>query len=73
MVDNKGIRTFVNRKFCEMTGYPKEELIGYPAAKLYVEEENQKIFQEQRVKREKGEMTPTKLLLPTKMAIRFKS
>ncbi|MGD1153489.1 MAG: PAS domain S-box protein, partial [Syntrophales bacterium] len=26
MVDNKGIRTFVNRKFCEMTGYPKEEL-----------------------------------------------
>ena len=66
MVDNKGIRTFVNRKFCEMTGYPKEELIGYPAAKLYVEEENQKIFQEQRIKREKGEDNPYEIVITHK-------
>ena len=66
MVDNKGIRTFVNRKFCEMTGYPKEELIGYPAAKLYVEEENQKIFQEQRIKREKGENNPYEIVITHK-------
>jgi PAS domain S-box-containing protein len=66
MVDNKGIRTFVNRKFCEMTGYPKEELIGYPAAKLYVEEENQKIFQEQRIKREKGEDDPYEIVITHK-------
>jgi PAS domain S-box-containing protein len=66
MVDNKGIRTFVNRKFCEMTGYPKEELIGYPAAKLYVEEDNQKIFQEQRIKREKGEDDPYEIVITHK-------
>ena len=66
MVDNKGIRTFVNRKFCEMTGYPKEELIGYPAAKLYVEEENQKIFQEQRIKREKGKDNPYEIVITHK-------
>ena len=66
MVDNKGIRTFVNRKFCEMTGYPKEELIGYPAAKLYVEDENQKIFQEQRIKREKGEDNPYEIVITHK-------
>ena len=66
MVDNKGIRTFVNRKFCEMTGYPKEELIGYPAAKLYVEEENQKFFQEQRIKREKGEDNPYEIVITHK-------
>ncbi len=66
MVDNKGIRTFVNRKFCEMTGYPKEELVGYPAAKLYVEEENQKIFQEQRIKREKGEDDPYEIVITHK-------
>ena len=66
MVDSKGIRTFVNRKFCEMTGYPKEELIGYPAAKLYVEEENQKIFQEQRIKREKGEDDPYEIVITHK-------
>jgi PAS domain S-box-containing protein len=66
MVDNKGIRTFVNRKFCEMTGYPKEELIGYPAAKLYVEEENQKIFQEQRIKREKGKDNPYEIIITHK-------
>ena len=66
MVDNKGIRTFVNRKFCEMTGYPKEELIGYPAAKLYVEEENQKFFQEQRIKREKGEDKPYEIVITHK-------
>ena len=66
MVDNKGIRTFVNRKFCEMTGYPKEELIGYPAAKLYVEDENQKIFQEQRIKRQKGEDDPYEIVITHK-------
>ena len=66
MVDNKGIRTFVNRKFCEMSGYPKEELIGYPAAKLYAEEENQKIFQEQRIKREKGEDGPYEIVITRK-------
>ena len=49
-----------------MTGYPKEELIGYPAAKLYVEEENQKIFQEQRVKREKGKMYPYEIVITHK-------
>ena len=66
MVDSKGIRTFVNRKFCEMTGYPKEELIGYPAAKLYVEEENQKIFLEQRLKREKGKDDPYEIVITHK-------
>ena len=66
MVDNKGIRTFVNRKFCEMTGYPKEELISYPAAKLYVEEENQKIFQEQRIKRGKGKDNPYEIVITHK-------
>jgi PAS domain S-box-containing protein len=66
MVDNKGIRTFVNKKFCEMTGYSKEELIGYPAVKLYVEEENQKIFLQQRINREKGADDPYEIVLTSK-------
>lgn len=28
--DTKGIITYVNRKFCEMSGYSKEEVIGQP-------------------------------------------
>lgn len=28
--DTKGIITYVNRKFCEMSGYSKEEIIGQP-------------------------------------------
>ncbi|MDP3302500.1 MAG: PAS domain-containing protein [Sulfuricurvum sp.] len=32
--DTKGIITFVNRKFCEMSGYAKDEAIGQPHSLL---------------------------------------
>lgn len=28
--DTKGVITFANRKFCEISGYEKEELVGQP-------------------------------------------
>jgi len=51
--DENGLLTYVNEKVCKMVGYSKEEIIGRPF-KEFVDETNQKIYQQQLIKREKG-------------------
>ncbi|MBI2037757.1 MAG: PAS domain S-box protein [Candidatus Magasanikbacteria bacterium] len=52
--DEKGIISFINNRGSAVLGYKPEELIGKSATILF-DEENQKIYREQMVKRRKGE------------------
>jgi len=53
--DEKEIITYVNAKFCEITGYSTNELIGNKVYKL-LDEENRKILEKQMVNRRRGEV-----------------
>lgn len=43
IVDEELVMTFVNDKFCEITGYPRDEIIGRPAME-FLDRENQEIL-----------------------------
>lgn len=43
IVDEELVITFVNDKFCEITGYPRDEIIGRPAME-FLDRENQEIL-----------------------------
>ncbi len=43
IVDEELVMTFVNDKFCEITGYPRDEIIGRPAIE-FLDRENQEIL-----------------------------
>jgi len=45
-IDEKGFFTFVNPRFCEMTGYDRDELIGAHVFELF-DEENQDILKQE--------------------------
>jgi diguanylate cyclase (GGDEF)-like protein/PAS domain S-box-containing protein len=45
---------FTNKRFCEMTGYSEEELIGQHAGKLLLDQEGQKFVAEANKRRQKG-------------------
>jgi len=51
--DENGLFTYVNDKICKMIGYLKEELIGRHGTD-FMDEVNQKIYNQQIVKRKKG-------------------
>jgi PAS domain S-box-containing protein len=53
MQDENGWITFVNRRLCEILGYPKEELIGRPLSD-FLDIANQKIMDAQRQLRKQG-------------------
>jgi sigma-B regulation protein RsbU (phosphoserine phosphatase) len=57
VVDENGVVTYVNRKLCEMFGYPQDEMLGQPATR-FLDEANMKLFQEQLARRRKGEREP---------------
>ncbi len=56
----KRILTYVNRRFCEMLGYSKEELIGNKA-ELFLNKENREIHDRQLYLRRKGEKSTYEL------------
>jgi PAS domain S-box-containing protein len=54
MVDENQMRIYANKRLCEMLGYEYDDIVGVPATKL-LDESNKKRFEEQFVKRKKGE------------------
>ena len=62
MVDKNSIVTFVNDRFCTMTGYLRDELIGYQLSVLF-DKENQRIFQRYWDARINGTSTPYNITL----------
>jgi PAS domain S-box-containing protein len=54
MQDENGLLSFANQRICEMLGYAKEELLNRPVS-TFMDQANQKILEEQRKQRRKGE------------------
>jgi PAS domain S-box-containing protein len=54
MVDENQLRTYANKRLCEMLGYEVDEIAGVPATKI-LDETNKKLFKEEFTKRRKGE------------------
>lgn len=65
VVDKNGIITLVNSRFCTMTAYRKEELIGRNVSTI-LDKENQKILRNQWSLRRKGIMEPYEIMLTRK-------
>ena len=53
VIDENSMWTYVNDRFCEMLGYPRDKIIGH-AVTDFLDEENRKIFKEQKENRRKG-------------------
>ena len=51
--DEKDLMTYVNDRFCEMLGYPREDIIGRPVAD-FVDKASQSVFEKQIGMRRKG-------------------
>ena len=62
---------FVNRRFCEMTGYREEELLGQNAAQLLLDDEGRKIIENQGRRRRERASESFELQLRTRRAKRF--
>jgi diguanylate cyclase (GGDEF)-like protein/PAS domain S-box-containing protein len=56
---------FVNKRFCEMTGYREEDLIGQNASTLLLEEEGRKIIEKANRRRRRGVSEDYELQLRT--------
>jgi PAS domain S-box-containing protein len=57
ITDANGIRTYTNRRLCDMLGYKAEEIIGYPATKV-MDEQGKRVWKKEFNKRKKGESSP---------------
>lgn len=55
--DTEGRVTYVNDKFCEITGYDRDEFLGKPVTD-FLDEENKKIYRDQMVQHVKGICKP---------------
>ncbi|MCX5828367.1 MAG: PAS domain S-box protein [Deltaproteobacteria bacterium] len=64
-VNESGIPVFVNQRFCEMTGYTQEELIGRPVS-AYLDAENLRTFQSEFSQRSNGRLSPYEIVLKRK-------
>jgi PAS domain S-box-containing protein len=51
--DEKDLMTYANDRFCEMLGYPREDIIGRPVAE-FVDKASESIFEKQIAMRRKG-------------------
>ena len=65
IVDESGLWTYVNEKFCKMVGYAYDQLIGRPVHEQ-LDEMNRMIFKGQMIKRRKGEYEPYEMALNRK-------
>jgi PAS domain S-box-containing protein len=52
-IDEKGVITYANNRFCEIWGYSVDEIMGRPVFD-FLDEENRKILKENLAKRKKG-------------------
>ena len=60
-----GVPVFINQRFCEMTGYTQEELIGRPAS-AFLDAENLRIFQTEFSQRSSGHLSPYEIVFRRK-------
>lgn len=65
LVDKNGNMTLVNNRFCTMTAYPKDELLGKNVSML-LDKENEKILRNQWSLRKKGVAEPYEITLTRK-------
>jgi PAS domain S-box-containing protein len=65
VVDKDSVMTFVNDQFCTMTGYSRDELIGYSET-ILLDKESQRIFKKQWAERIKGIAAPYEITLTRK-------
>lgn len=65
VLDKNGTMTLVNNRFCAMTGYPKDELLGRDVS-MILDKENEKILRNQWSLRKKGVAEPYEITLTRK-------
>ncbi len=54
LADNDDIIKFVNKRYCEMLGYSKEELIGKVGYEVLLDKENEELIKKKNLDRTKG-------------------
>lgn len=54
ITDENGIRTYANKRLCDMLGYEVDEIVGHPVKKL-LDEEGRKVWAKEFEKRKKGD------------------
>jgi PAS domain S-box-containing protein len=57
VADERDVWTYVNEKFCKMSGFSYDEIVGHPVHE-WLDEANRKIYDEQSMRRRKGEQEP---------------
>ena len=65
ITDENGIRTYANKRLCDMLQYTAEEIIGRPVAK-FLDEEGRKVWAREFRKRRKGDSSPYQMNFITK-------
>lgn len=59
--DEHGLLTYVNKRFCEMLGYSRDEIIRHSVTD-FLEKSSQNIYKEQIVKRRRGQSEPYEII-----------
>jgi PAS domain S-box-containing protein len=57
IADENGIRTYANKRLCDMLGYEMDEIVGHPVTK-FLDKEGRKVWVREFEKRRKRESTP---------------
>jgi PAS domain S-box-containing protein len=65
ITDENGIRTYANKRLCDMLGYAMDEIVGHPVAK-FLDEEGRKVWAKEFEKRKKRDSSPYEMNLMRK-------